>query len=362
MSRFLSPILFAAVAAVASAQSFECSPPGVNFPIGNTTNCENARWNGVGPFGGARNELDCGMPAAGSQYALLVAGGPISVGAHPAATLPARPLNANVAELLFDAPVGATGISFRYNFFNAEASNESDFNDGMEIAICDSITGARIQSLVYVDTFSPSGTNCSTVFGIGTDWNAPGVDTFGISFGGPLPAGYYLSVACWNSLDEFFDSSVEIDCIAWVNSWEVGFLSGPRVVNTSPATHGNQGFVVGLPMSVQTQAGLPYIEGFHCMVAQLWDGNLAQQVAGIAGDFYPCTDRPWVVLSEGLLTGGINPGRGPNVSLTFPMSMAGDLCGRGVVIQSYVITELLTNESFTTAEFGWFTVSNQTQP
>lgn len=362
LRRFLSPMVLSAIATVAAAQSFECSPPGVPFPIASTLNCENAQWNGVGPFGGARNELDCGMPAAGAQYALLHANGPLSA-SHPANTLPARPLNAAVAELKFDVPEGATAVSFRYNFLNAEAAfglPSATYNDGMEIAICDFITGARIQNLVLVDTFSaiPGGA-CNSVHGLGVDTLAPGADTFAISFGGPMPAGYYLSVACWNSNDNSFDSGVEIDCITWGNSWEMGFLSGPRVQNT---TIGNPGFVVGLPTSVQTRAGLPYIEGFHCMVAQLWDGNFAQQVPGIAGDFWPCTDRPWTVLSEGLLTGGINPGRGPEITFTIPMIAAGDFCGRGVVIQSYVITEIITNPAFTTALIGFWTDSAPQQP
>jgi len=349
MRRYLSPILFSALAAVASAQSFECSPANIGFPVGNNTNCENAKWNGVGPFGGAVNAVDCGMPAAGSQYGLLYASGPIGP-SHPANTLPARPLAGNVGELKFDVPEGATALSLRYNFLNTEAgfgSPTAQYNDGMEIAICDYITGARIQSLAYVDTFSPIPSQpCNSTWG-GIDTQNPGVDTLTVNFGGPMPAGLYLSIACWNSGDDGFDSAVVVDCINWGNSWELGPLTGPRVVDTTVGAS----FLMGGVTSVQTRAGLPYIEGFHCMVAQFWDGNLSQQWPGIAGDYWICTDRPMVILSEGLLTGGVNPGRGQNVSFVIPNS--GDLCGRALVVQSYVITELITNPSFTTALFGW---------
>jgi hypothetical protein len=354
MNRHLTPFLFSALAAVASAQSFERSPAGIPFPVASTANCENVRWNGNGPFGGAVNIADCGMPAAGAQYARLVAAGPLS-GAHPAATLPARPLPAGVAELRLDAPAGATAVSFRYNFFNQEANwgiPDPTFNDGVEIAICDSVTGARVQSLVYVDTFSaiPAGACVSVIDGL-VDTLSPGADTLTFNFGAPLPAGLHLSVACWNSFDDEFDSSVVLDCVTWGNSWEVGFLSGPRVQNVTTT---GPGFVIGANTAVQTRGGFPFIEGYHCMVAQLWDGNIAQQFGGIAGDYWICTDRPFIVLSEGLLTGGVNPGRGPVVNFTLPLASYGAFCGRGVVIQSYIITELITNPSFTTALFGWF--------
>jgi len=354
MRRHLAPLMFTALAAVASAQSFECSPPNVALPIGSTADCENARWNGEGPFAGVVNVADCGMPAAGSQYARLVASGPLSA-SHPAGTLPARPLPLGVAEIRLDAPAGATTVSLRYNFLNQEAlwgPPTAGFNDGMEIALCDSVTGARIQSLAYADTFSaiPSSP-CGSVYDGSVDTLAVGADTLTFNFGAPLPAGLHLSIACWNTFDDDFDSSVVVDCVTWGNSWEVGFLSGPRVQNV---TTGGPGFVIGSNTSVQTRGGFPFIEGYHCMVAQLWDGNIAQQFGGIAGDYWICTDRPFIVLSEGLLTGGVNPGRGPTVNFTLPLAAYGSFCGRGIVIQSYIITELLTNPSFTTALFGWF--------
>jgi hypothetical protein len=291
----------------------------------------------------------CGWPAAGAQYARLVANGPIAP-SHPAATPVGRPLALNVTEIRVPVPTGATGVSFRYEFWNREIAfgpPSAQYNDGLEIAVVAADDVTILQACVYVDTFSalaPGG--CIDSVSSGTETGANGPDSFSVTFGGAIPAGAYLSVACWNSNDNSFNSGAAVDCVAWGSSFELGNISGPRVVDLSPATS----FKIGQQTSVQMQAGLPFLEGSHCMVVQVYDGNFATQVPGIAGDFYLSTDRPVYILSDGLLTGGAFPGRGPVVNATINDP---SLCGVGLVIQSYVITEQLTNPTWTTALFGW---------
>jgi hypothetical protein len=89
---------------------------------------------------------------------------------------------------------------------------------------------------------------------------------------------------------------------------------------------------------------------------QLYDFSSQPQfiVPGIAGPLFIRLNRPVAVVSEGLMSGGVNlgtAGRGPVVTFTISDPA---LCGAGILIQAYVITEPLTNPTFTTALFGWF--------
>jgi hypothetical protein len=89
------------------------------------------------------------------------------------------------------------------------------------------------------------------------------------------------------------------------------------------------------------------------MVGQIYDFNSQPQFVtpGIAGALFIRSDRPFTIISEGLLTGGAFPGRSQPVTFTVTSPQ---FCGAGLVIQAYVITEQLTNQTWTTALFGWF--------
>jgi hypothetical protein len=306
--------------------------------------------NNFGDQTGIRSELACGMPAAGAQYARAT-GDDFYV--DPTFPIP-RPVPFTVTEIRTLVPDGADGISFKWNFFQNEGSG-SGFNDGMEIAIVAADQVTVLVPLIYVDSndpFAPGG--CIDPVTGGVDVLNDGIETFSTSFA-PVPFGSYLSIVVWNDEDTAEDSSGLIDCIAWGNpttpSWELGDQFGPRCVDLTP----NQSFRVGTAMSVQMQAGLPFLEGDHCMVAQVTEalGTVPQFITpGIAGPlFVRPGGNPVTILSEGLLTGGVTPGRGPVV--TFTVSDPA-VCGAGVVIQAYVITEQLTNPTWTTAVFGWF--------
>jgi hypothetical protein len=345
-------VLFVLIASLVPAQSFECQPLGP-LPGACCGDCEDVWSNNLGVETGVRTLAACGMPAAGGQYARATASG-----AHPLGPGIPRPIPGNVTEIKVLVPDGADGVTFKWNWFDGESVPSEGAPiviDGLEIAIVAPDNVTVLVPCVYVDSLAataPGGCN-DPVTG-GADILNDGVETFSVAFA-PVPFGSYLSIVSFNGGDTQFPSSGVIDCIAWGNpgtpSYELGDLLGPRITDLNPATS----FRIGVPMSVRVQAGVPFVEGFHCFVMQKADFSTLPQfiVPGIAGGLYVRLNRPTTILSEGLLAGGIlagTAGNGPIVNFTINDPA---LCGVGLVLQAYVITEDATNPTFTTALFGW---------
>jgi hypothetical protein len=346
-------LTFVFLASAVTAQSFECQTAGA-LPSACCSDCEDAWTNSASGDAIVDTSSACGMPFAGLQYARATANGMSTAGPG----IP-RPIGATVTEIKVLVPSGADGVSFKWNWFNAEATKiiteSTVYNDGLEIAIVAPDGVTVLVPLVYVDTFSALAPGfCVDSASFGLDVLGDGVESLTASFA-PVPFGSYLSIVSFNGGDTAVDSAAVIDCIAWGDptfpSYELGDPFGPRVVDLTPATS----FRIGLPTTIRVEAGIPFAEGFHCMVMQANDFSTLPQfiVPGIAGGLYIRLNRPTVIMSEGLLLGGIlagTAGRGPDVTFTISDP---SLCGVGLLIQAYVIAEDLTIPTFTTALFGW---------
>jgi hypothetical protein len=198
-------------APLAAQASFECYAPG-RFPLPGPPNCENLLCNNLGLAGttGITNLPACGMPTQGSQYARVEANGPFNV---PQGGPPTYPLPSNVTELRIPIPAGATALSFCWDFYNSEGFG-AFLNDGMAVAIV-APSGNMVQLLAYADASSLPGAcaDFSSFLAIEVAPNGPQ------GFSGALPAlagGEYVSVACWNGIDNFNPSHAKLDDVKFI--------------------------------------------------------------------------------------------------------------------------------------------------
>ena len=249
---------------------------GYTFPLcGVGGDPEGVGWNGAGGAN-VSGVAGCGFPIGGCGKSLRVqANGPPTV--TPASGGPlARPLAGPVTEVCVPLPAFTTDISFCWDFYTNKAS--SSFNDGLSIDIV-APGGALVQSLVYADTFTPSGP-CSWggSCGAGGAERAPaGPNYFKGNFP-QIPAGAYLSIACWNGGDNVAPSSAAVDNI---------ITGGPQLDYHSPGGAGsgtlslqNIGFTAGdsyYMTATVNGAGFPngWFYGINISI-----GELVQQVTG----------------------------------------------------------------------------------
>jgi hypothetical protein len=169
------------------------------------------------------------MPTQGTRWARIEASGPFAV---PAGGPPSYPLPSNVTELRVPIPAGSASVSFCWEFFNAEGF-ASFLNDGMAVAVVDA-TGSLVQQLVYADTHTLPGAcvDLTAAFAIETAPNGPQ------GFSGPLPSlsgGEYLSIACWNGVDNAGPSHARIDDVGFAGSAPSCPIPPPPPVNDACA-------------------------------------------------------------------------------------------------------------------------------
>ncbi len=237
------------LAAAACAQPiFELQSVGP-FPVLPLTDVEGigATANGGASQATIESSMGCGLPGPGSfQYAHLLATGDSngSLNIPTGGPIP-RPAGANFAtEIRIPIPAGANGISFTWEFFDAE--NSVTYNDAFQVAVVDS-TGAYVGApIAYMDS--------ATIFGAASPGSCmdpvavtfPGTETGAIpSVGGvlggpqmvmnyqlptPLAPGSYISVMCANDQDNALASAGIIDEVSFggtLASWTFGQLGGP---------------------------------------------------------------------------------------------------------------------------------------
>ncbi len=233
---------------VITAVDFDCAPLGAFPPLGSAGNCEGLTSNNLVGTGIA-STIVCGMPTSGARYARILGNG----GAVTAPTIVppggpiARPLPPLVTEVRVPIPPGPTGLTFAWNFFRAEGVN-SPFNDGASFAIV-SAAGTLIQELVYVDTFNTpnSAPPCTNqTVGARPDTLTFGVETFLGPIPMPLPAGAYLSIACWNGGDNAGPSYLLVDSIRFLALNDACSTAIAAAEGLTPAANLGASFATGL--------------------------------------------------------------------------------------------------------------------
>jgi Lectin C-type domain len=205
-------------------------------PLGAPGNPEGISWNGAGAAAlhapHVTQALIAGMPISG-KYLFLHANGPVAVPVSgPAPYPPPAPVN----EVRIPVPKGMQGISFAWDFLDAEPVGGA--NDGCSIAIVNA-AGQLIQQLVYADNASPRGASFTTLAPCGIISNPSGWET--------LPAGpnsysnylvqtsaqTFLSIMCWNGANNTLNSAVTIDAIQF---WGTGRLKLAVDAPTGPGS------------------------------------------------------------------------------------------------------------------------------
>jgi hypothetical protein len=206
-------LLVDAVAFALERVLFECATTG-NFPaVGGPGNCENVTGaQGLGFVAAVTAGYGCNMPTQGAQYAYLSAGA--DSGVAQGGTI-ARPLGFGVAELRIPVPGGGTSIAFDWVFNQFEIVTDG-FNDGYDIALCDS--GGNVV------TQGPKGDTSTTVQGCN------GLQRFYAEVA-PLAGGLYLSFVVFNGGDATIDSELSVD--------NVCFAPRPRLRLSSPSGAGS---------------------------------------------------------------------------------------------------------------------------
>jgi hypothetical protein len=196
MRRSLTFLAAAACAAVAAGQaSFECAPLGP-LPGDPTANCEGVASDNQVSSTGVSATSSCGFPTQGLQYLLVTASGPLT-SPPPGGPIP-RPIAAAASEVRIPIPVGATMVSFDWEFFNSEGNPSASFNDGISIDVVGA-SGNLVGALVYADTNNPAGT-CNHASG-GTE-RAPAAAPQNLLATLPPHAPCdYISIVVWNGGD-----------------------------------------------------------------------------------------------------------------------------------------------------------------
>jgi hypothetical protein len=206
------------------------------MPLGTPGNPDGVSWNGAGNASQHKAHVtslsNAHWPVNGNGYLLLEANGPITVplgGPFP------RPAPPTANEVRVPIPVGTKGVSYAWEFLSAEI--DPLYNDGMSIAIVDA-NGHLIQDLSYADNswakeFGVAGAiYCSTppitVFPVGSNGEQTTAKVLQ-----PLPQPAYLSVVCWNGVDNLFSSAAAVDAIQFWGS------SGFKLEITAPSGPGS---------------------------------------------------------------------------------------------------------------------------
>jgi hypothetical protein len=174
------------------------------------------------------------MPTQGTRYARLASSGPFNV---PPGGPPAYPLPGTVTELRIPIPPGATTVAFCWEFFNVEGYG-AFLNDGMAVAVVGP-AGNLVQLLAYADAHSFPGACSDLALGFSIEVAPSGNQ----GFSGPLPAlsgGEYLSVACWNGVDNAGPSHASID--------DVRFTPGPAPCPPPPPPPPNDDCAGAIPI------------------------------------------------------------------------------------------------------------------
>ncbi len=342
---------FVALASFGAAQGFECQPVGP-FPTICCADCENVQSNafllGTSPATGVDNTPTAGFPVGGAQYARIQANGPMSL---PAGGPVIRPLPLNVAELRIPVPPGAPGVTVHFEFFNADSTNSSLFNDGFAAAIVGVNNDLAIVELAYRDSFSAVNAATDSVSG-GTETGTVGVDLVTHLFTAAellaiqSAGGAYLSLGCWNGGDNLFDSHAVVDCVSFGSFFPIPNtgVAGGSIIQDLTANPADD-FTIGAanPTILRFQGISPnvFIEGYHCFIAQPYGDNWTFTVPGIIGNAIVDPTRPFFIMSDGKLTGGLAAGtaaRGPSVSALFTDP---SLCGFALMFQAYGTDEHL---------------------
>lgn len=183
---------------------FECQGPpcGYTFPVGKGApgDCDGVSWNGLG-FSSVDVNNGCGFPCSNNQYLRMVGAGPVFAGPCQPPIVPVGPIPGGANEIYVRIPLGATSVSFCWDFYNGEALN-SPFNDGMIVDVLDTAC-AHLALLAHADTFKPYGicvdsgaALCPSGF-IGTDFTPVSGPEF---VSAPLPVGAaFLRIAVWDA-------------------------------------------------------------------------------------------------------------------------------------------------------------------
>jgi hypothetical protein len=263
MRHGFSVLLILAASANLDAQttifSFECYPPGA-LPLDPGVSCEGVASNNQAASG-VSTAAACGFPTNGAAYALLRCNGPSSpaLNVAPGGPFPWPP-SAAVTELRVPIPSGSTTIDLDWEYHNAETF-QSTYNDGMSVNVVDP-TGALVQTLLYVDNWSP----LATCISFGVEVQPPGPQTF-VGVLPVMPTGCeYLSIICWNEGDNAVAGAARIDDISF-NSSLAGcpvpcFSGTPTLGFTSPYGMG----------SIQVNLGGLQINGTYFLAITLAPG------------------------------------------------------------------------------------------
>jgi hypothetical protein len=189
-----------------------------------------------GGFGGGTATVDtfnaAGMPCTGSQYARVIANGPITV--QPGGPLPVNPGLAS--QIFIPVPTGALTVSLCWDFYLTDFRSTASFNDGMGIDFIGTCGGNTLGSpLVYADTTSPVIGPADT----GSPCASGGSEV--IPLGAPqalvaaVPAGAaFLRVSVWNGGDNTIPSHGVVDNVTFTTGVAPCALSF-----TSPAGPGS---------------------------------------------------------------------------------------------------------------------------
>jgi hypothetical protein len=193
MRRSLTILAAVACAAVGWGQAgFECATVGP-LPGDPAANCEGVASDNEVATTGVSATVSCGFPTQGLQYLLVTAAG--SVANPPAGGPIPRPIAAAASEVRIPIPVGATQVSFDWEFFNSEVNASASFNDGISSDVVGP-AGNLVGGLIYADTHAAAGT-CNHASG-GTE-RAPAAapQTFFAALP-PYTSCDYISIVVWN--------------------------------------------------------------------------------------------------------------------------------------------------------------------
>ena len=120
MRRFITVLALCVLSTAALAQTaFDGCVPLGPLPSNPVASCEGTCSNNVNALTSVSALVSCGFPTSVTQYAQILANGPIAV--PPGGPVP-RPLGALCSEVRVAIPPLATTVTFSWEFFNAETS------------------------------------------------------------------------------------------------------------------------------------------------------------------------------------------------------------------------------------------------
>ncbi len=197
---------------------------------------------------GVSATASCGFPTQGLQYLLVTAAGRCRIRrrAAPSRDRSRRPRPRSGSRF----PLGATQVSFDWEFFNSEGSPSASFNDGMSIDVVGP-AGNLVGALIYADTNTPAGT-CTHASG-GTERAPAAAPQNLLATLPPHAACDYISIVVWNGGDNAVASRGCVDNVLF-DSDRSGcavpcFGVTPALVFSSPGGLGClQANLSGLPL------------------------------------------------------------------------------------------------------------------